>query len=79
MDLSSLRFHGARPLRISLTDMHADGKRDLLITFDMADVKLDARATAARLTGWFKSSQNFIGEDKIRVVSSLAGEDVSCR
>jgi hypothetical protein len=79
VDLSSLRFHGARPLRTSVTDMHADGKRDLLITFDMADVKLDPRAKAARLTGWFKSSQNFVGEDKIRVVSTLAGEDANCR
>jgi hypothetical protein len=79
VDLFSLRFHGARPLRTSVTDMHADGKRDLLIAFDMRDVKLDSRANTARLTGWFKSSQNFVGEDKIRVVPNLAGEDPSCR
>jgi len=42
-------------------------------------VKLDPKPTAARLTGWFTSSQNFVGEDKIRVVPNLEGEDPSCR
>jgi hypothetical protein len=79
VDVSSLRFHGATPLGTSVTDVDNDGKRDLLVTFDMVDVKLDPKATAARLTGWLKSSQNFVGEDKIRVVSSMAGEDPSCR
>lgn len=68
VDVSSLRFHGATPLGASVTDLDGDGdgKPDLLVTFDMADVRLDAKAKAARLTGWLKSSQNFIGEDKIR-------------
>ena len=79
VDVSSLRFHGAMPLSTSLQDVDSDGKPDLLVTFDMADMKLDTRAKLARLTGWFTSSQNFVGEDKIRVVSSLVGEDPSCR
>jgi len=79
VDVSSLRFHGGTPLGTSITDVDGDGKPDLLVTFDMANVKLDSKATAARLTGWLKSSQNFIGEDKIRVVPSLAEEDPSCR
>jgi hypothetical protein len=79
VDVSSLRFHGATALGTTVEDVDGDGKPDLLVTFDMADVKLDSRAKAARLTGWFNSSQNFVGEDKIRVVPSLASEDPSCR
>jgi hypothetical protein len=79
VELSSLRFGGAKPLSASITEVRGNGKRDLLITFDMRELTLDPRATAARLTGWFKSSQTFIGEDKIRVVSSLMSEDPSCR
>ncbi len=79
MDLSSLRFHGAAPVGTSVTDVDGDGRPDLLVTFDMADVKLDSKATAARLTGWLTGSQNFIGEDRIRVVPHLGGEDPSCR
>src|SRR5262249_23942259 len=79
VDLSSLRLHGAKPQGTKVVDVDRDGRQALIITFDMRDVKLDRRATAARLTGWFKSSQSFVGDDKIRVVSSLAGEDPSCR
>jgi hypothetical protein len=45
----------------------------------MAKVRLEADAKTARLTGWRKSSQTFIGEDNIRMVSDLVGEDPSCR
>jgi hypothetical protein len=79
VDVSSLRFQGATSRGTSIQDVDGDGKPDLLVTFDMADLKLDPRAKTARLTGWFQSSQNFVGEDKVRVVPSLAGEDPSCR
>ncbi len=59
--------------------MDGDRKPDMLVTFDMADVKLDPKARAARLTGWLKNGQSFSREDKIGVVPSLAGEDPSCR
>jgi len=79
VDISSLHFHGAKALGTTVIDVDGDGKPDLLITFDMRDVKLDAKANSARLTGWLKNSQSFVGEDKIRVVPSVAGEDAACR
>jgi len=78
VESSSLRFHGATPVRVDIRDINGDGKVDLLVTFDMAAVKLNSKAKKAHLTGWLKNSQAFIGEDKIRVVPSLAGEDPSC-
>jgi hypothetical protein len=79
VDISSLHFHGATPQGTTVMDVDGDGKPDLLIAFDMRDVKLDAKANSARLTGWLKNSQSFVGEDKIRVVPSVAGEDPACR
>jgi hypothetical protein len=79
VDISSLHFHGATPQGTTVMDVDGDGKPDLLITFDMRDVKLDAKANSARMTGWLKNSQSFVGEDKIRVVPSVAGEDPACR
>jgi hypothetical protein len=38
-----------------------------------------AEIDCTRLTGWMKNSQAFFGEGKVRVVSSLATEDPSCR
>jgi hypothetical protein len=79
VDLESLRFHGATPLSTSIADVDGDGHPDLLITFDMAQVKLNSKAISARLTGSMKNSQLFVGEEKIRVVPSLVNEDASCR
>jgi len=79
VDVSSLRFHGARPMSTSVTDVDKDGKSDLFVTFNMADVKLDPKAKTARLTGWLKNSRVFVGEAQIHVVTSPVKEDPSCR
>ncbi len=41
---------------------------DLVIVFNMASVRLSPNAKTAHLTVWLKSSQAFIGEDRITVV-----------
>src|SRR5258708_1089719 len=79
VDPSSLALHGAKALSVVTQDVNHDGIPDLVATFDSSEVKLHQQATVARLTGWLKNGQSFSGEDKIRVVPSLAGEDPSCR
>ncbi len=64
---TSLRFHGSSPVRTELTDLNGDGKLDLLIVFDQAGVRLSAQAKTARLTGWLKNSQAFVGEARISI------------
>jgi hypothetical protein len=79
IDPSSLKLHGATALSVTTKDVNGDGKPDLVATFDTSALGLHPRATVARLTGWLRDGQSFVGEDKIRVVSSLVGEDPSCR
>jgi hypothetical protein len=67
IETSSLRFHGATAIRTDLSDVNSDGKLDLLVVFDQANVRLNPQAKAARLTGWLKNSQVFIGADRINV------------
>lgn len=40
---------------------------DLVLTFEMAKMKLSSQAVVVRLSGWLKNSQAFFGESKIRV------------
>ncbi len=56
------------PLRAELRDINGDGQLDLVIFFDQASVRLSPYAKKARMTGWLKNSQVFIGEDRVTVV-----------
>jgi hypothetical protein len=67
IELSSLRFHGAVPLRAELRDINGDGQLDLAVFFDQANVKLPPQAHKAHITGWLKNSQVFVGEDRITI------------
>jgi autotransporter translocation and assembly factor TamB len=79
VDTTSLRLHGAHALNTVIGDVDGDGQSDLLVTFDMARMKLGPQTAKLRLTGWLKNSQAFFAEDNIRVVSSMAGEAAACR
>ncbi len=79
VDLSSLKFAGVPPSDSTVSDVNADGIPDLLLSFDMAKLKLSPHATRAHLSGWLKNSQAFSGNGEIRVVPSLTGETLSCR
>jgi predicted DsbA family dithiol-disulfide isomerase len=68
IETPSLRFHGASSVRTELSDINGDGKLDLVVVFEMAGVRLNPQAKTARLTGWLKNSQAFIGEDRIEIV-----------
>ena len=68
VELASVRFHGATPLRSELRDISGAGRLDLVIVFNMANVRLSPNAKKAHLTGWLKSSQPFIGEDRATIV-----------
>jgi hypothetical protein len=79
VDTSSLRFHGASAVDTSVQDVNSDGRPDLVVTFNTSALKLHAKASVARLTGWLKNGQAFYGEDGIRIVPSLAVDELGCR
>ncbi len=77
VESASLEFHGAQLVGFMIQDIDGDGKPDLLATFEMRKMKLHPSATSARLSGWLKNSQLFIGEAAVNVVSTMASG--SCR
>jgi hypothetical protein len=50
----------------------------LLLEFQAAEIHLSSHATRARLSGWLKDSQTFVGEDQISVVPSMSLADANC-
>jgi hypothetical protein len=76
VDVTSLHFHGARPIDVSFADVNDDGIPDLLLEFLSADVHLSPHATRVRMTGWLKNSRAFTGEDAVKVVP--ATQALSC-
>ncbi|HET9308140.1 MAG TPA: choice-of-anchor D domain-containing protein [Candidatus Sulfotelmatobacter sp.] len=72
IDLSSLRFHRARPLSTAVVDVNGDGIPDLVIQVPGADVHLSPESTRARLTGWLGNSQVFVAEAGIDLAAQNA-------
>ena len=79
VDISSLRLQGAKPVATSVRDINSDGRPDLLVQFDMAEIKANPEARSIRISGWLRNSQAFTGEYELRVLPNLASEDSSCR
>jgi hypothetical protein len=79
VDTESLHFHGARPLRTVVRDVNGDGFPDLVIELSLADIRLRPEAKKARLEGWLKSSQRFIGEDSVAVVPNTESLALACK
>lgn len=75
IDLASLRLAGARVAknprcryRAHLVDFDRDGSRDVIVHFEIRDLKLAAGATKARLDGKTLDKRAIWGEDAIRLV-----------
>ncbi len=71
IEQTSLRIAGSSPLNVSIRDVDGDGRLDLIVEFDSS--RLAAVVGKARLSGWFKSSQVFVGDVELnpkRVSSS---------
>jgi hypothetical protein len=63
----------------STSDVNLDGKPDLIAVFDMTGMKLHSSASSARVTGWLKNSQIFVGTGRIAVLPSMDTQDANCR
>jgi len=79
VERSSLRFGGEQPIQVSTADVNHDGYPDLVLTFEMAKVKLSNDDSVAWLSGWLKNSQELVGSGSVRVVPSMALVNPSCR
>jgi hypothetical protein len=66
VDRSSVSLYGARPVAFATSDANVDGFADLLLTFNRTDLRLSARATRLRLTGWMRNSQVFVADAQLR-------------
>jgi hypothetical protein len=48
------------------------------LEFPLLDMHLSPHANRARLTGWLKNSQAFVGEDQITVALGMSLADANC-
>lgn len=61
-------FAGARPTYWDMRDVDADGDKDLLLTFNIRDLKLGTASTTATLTAITKDDREVTGTDAVTVV-----------
>jgi len=66
IEQSSLQFHGAKPISVSVADINHDGILDMIALFDRGSTGLAPTASRGVVTGWLKSSQVFSADDPIR-------------
>jgi hypothetical protein len=67
IDLSSLKFHGAAPLNVTISDTNGDGRPDLIAVFDELSMKRPSNGMSATLTGWLKNSRAFVGTGELTI------------
>jgi hypothetical protein len=65
IEQSSLLFGGTAPMQIDMQDANGDGKLDLILTFDLASLKLNPNERSPFLSGWLKDSQEIVAEGLI--------------
>jgi hypothetical protein len=68
IDPTTLRFAGAPPVSIMVSDVNLDGRLDLTARFVMSTLRLAATATSATLTGSLDDSHPFVATGTVRVV-----------
>src|SRR5262249_27450993 len=66
VELSSLSYRGVRAISTETADTNGDGRPDLMITFDASEMRALPSGQRAFLSGWLKTSQEFVGQ--VRVV-----------
>jgi hypothetical protein len=68
VDVSTVEFAGAMPVRFSFEDVNLDGHVDLVFHFRTQDLQLTTSSTQATLTGETTGGVPITGTDSVRIV-----------
>ncbi|HKF22615.1 MAG TPA: choice-of-anchor D domain-containing protein [Candidatus Angelobacter sp.] len=79
VDLSSLTLHGLNPLSATIVDATGDGRPDLVLTFDTAQLHLSSQQKEVHLSGWLKNSQRFVANASVTIVNDMSTQPDACR
>jgi hypothetical protein len=79
VDLSSLNLHGLKPLSATMVDVNGDGRPDLILTFDSAQLHLSPQKKEVHLSGWLKNSQRFVANAPVTVVNDMSTQPAECQ
>ena len=79
VDLKSLHFEHAKPVGTSIKDVNGDGKADLIVWFEIGQVRPAAGRKFAGLSGWLKNSQAFVGETGAEALFRAGSQAVQCK
>jgi len=70
VDIDTVKFADASPLRSGLEDVDGDGDIDMILHFDTQALKLDRTSTSARLTALTTGGTPIEGTDSLRIIPS---------
>jgi hypothetical protein len=68
LDLGTVEFAGAKPVRTTLVDVNEDGDMDMLFHFKTQHLNLNEKSTKAELTGETTDEKQIKATDSVRIV-----------
>ncbi|HTS61645.1 MAG TPA: choice-of-anchor D domain-containing protein [Candidatus Acidoferrales bacterium] len=79
IDLSSLRLHGLKPESTVISDANGDGRPDVVMTFDQAELHIRPQTKEIHVSGFLNHGQRFVAAARVAIVNDMSSQPPNCR